>query len=83
MAIGAAGIGLQIEGLRVWRDVYYLDPQGLSRRWEVQAPLGADEFALLGDNQPVSIDSRQWDPPAVGRRAVSGRVYRPFWSARR
>jgi signal peptidase I len=81
LAIGAAGIGLQIEELRVWRDVYYLDPQGLTRGWEVQAPLGADEFALLGDNQPVSIDSRQWDPPGVSGRAIVGHVYRPFWIA--
>ncbi|HMC11529.1 MAG TPA: S26 family signal peptidase, partial [Pirellulaceae bacterium] len=81
LAIGAARETLDLTKLCVWRDVYYLDPQGLLRRWAVTAPLAADEFALLGDNQPVSIDSRNWGPPGVSWQAIVGRVYRPFWTA--
>ena len=83
LAIGARGIGLAVEGLVVWRDIYYLDPQGLPRRWEATSPLAADQFALLGDNQPVSIDSRHWNPPGLSRAAIRGCVYLPFWAASR
>jgi hypothetical protein len=76
------GDSLQIDDLKVWRDIYYLDPQGLSRSWEMPAPLGESEFALLGDNQPVSIDSRNWES-GVGRRAILGLVYRAPWTRER
>jgi hypothetical protein len=81
LAIGAAGMGLDISQLRVWRDVHYLDPQGLPRPWKASGPLAPDEFAMLGDNQPVSIDSRHWEEAGVPRRALVGHVYRPFWMA--
>jgi hypothetical protein len=81
LSIGAATIGLEVNDLRVWRDIYYLGPQGLPRIWSVAAKLGADEFVLLGDNQPVSIDSRHWQSPTVARIHILGRVYRPFWIA--
>ncbi len=80
LAIGTRGLHLEIADLRVWRDIYYLDPQGLSRPWESPAPLGDREYALLGDNQPVSIDSRHWQPAAIPRSAILGHVYRPFWA---
>ena len=37
----------------------------------------ANQVALLGDNAPVSIDSRQWQPAGVPLDAVMGRVRRP------
>jgi len=83
VAIGAHNIHLELTNLCVWRDVYYLDPQGLSRPWQLPNALGKNEYALLGDNQPVSIDSRQWDSPGVPRSALLGHVYRPFWASRR
>jgi Signal peptidase, peptidase S26 len=81
LAIGASGLEVKVSHLRVWRDNYYLDPQGLPRPWEAAAPLPENHVVLLGDNQPVSIDSRQWENPAVPRGAILGRVYRPFWAA--
>src|SRR5262249_21932827 len=80
LAIGAAGLELKLNDLRVWRDVYYLGSSGLPINWQAPAPLADDEFAVLGDNQPVSIDSRQWEPFAISHRALIGRVYRPFWT---
>jgi hypothetical protein len=74
VAIGSIGAGLQINDLKVWRDVYYLGPSGLGRDWRAGRTLGPDEFMLLGDNQPVSIDSRQWEPGAVLRKANLGLV---------
>ena len=81
LAIGAQSIGLEIDELRVWRDIHYLDPQGLPRPWTTSAPLPAGQFALLGDNQPVSIDSRHWEPAGIPRHAILGHVYQPFWTA--
>ena len=82
LAIGAQAIGLEIDQLRVWRDIHYLDPQGLPRPWTTAAPLADGHFALLGDNQPVSIDSRHWEPVGIARHAILGHVYKPFWTAK-
>ncbi len=35
--------------------------------------LGTDEFYVLGDNSPVSVDSRCWDDPAVKRHDLVGK----------
>jgi len=83
LAIGTRGLGVRVEELLVWRDIYYLDPRGLPGRWEIDSPLASNQFAVLGDNQPVSIDSRHWEPPGVMRTAILGRVYRPFWATSR
>jgi signal peptidase I len=72
---------VEIMHLRVWRDVYYLDPTTLARPWRADAPLAAGQFALLGDNGPVSIDSRHWPQTGISRASIMGRVYRPFWAA--
>jgi len=74
LAIGGYDRELAITNLKVWRDVYYLDPSGLSRDWQAERPLAADEYALLGDNQPVSVDSRQWPGEGVARSAILGLV---------
>src|SRR5204863_9106384 len=74
LAIGSISANLQIDDLKVWRDIYYLDPRGLSRDWQAERPLGANEYALLGDNQPVSVDSRIWLLAGVLRTAIRGLV---------
>jgi len=58
LAIGAKGLGVVLENLRVYRDVYYTQQgwRGLNR----PTRLGEDEFFVLGDNSPVSVDSRAW-----------------------
>jgi signal peptidase I len=83
IAIGAQNIHLQLTKLCIWRDIYYLDPQGLSRPWQMPQALNKSEYALLGDNQPVSIDSRHWEAPGMPHAALLGRVYHPFWASRR
>ena len=77
LSIGSAGISIQLERLQVWRDLYYLDPKGLSRHWALSQPLQADEYAVLGDNPPVSLDSRHFEPAGIRTAALLGRVYRP------
>ncbi|OHB81732.1 MAG: hypothetical protein A2W31_07100 [Planctomycetes bacterium RBG_16_64_10] len=60
LAIGTRQLGVVLKELTVWRDVYYTQPRwgrwGLERAYQ----LGADEVFVLGDNSPISDDSRSW-----------------------
>lgn len=80
LMIAAEG-AVKVSDLRVWRDIYYLDPQGGNRPWQAERSLAADAFALLGDNPPVSIDSRHWPAAGIQRHNVLGRVQQPFWTS--
>jgi hypothetical protein len=80
LQIAAAGGELEITRLMVWRDAYLLEPNGTDRDWEMQRPLGTDEFLLLGDNPPISIDGRHWKSPGLSRSRVRGVVLR--WDRR-
>lgn len=70
--ISATGIECEIQELKLYRDVYYTtkgdDPKRVYQ-------LGADEFFVLGDNSPVSLDSRVWTNPAVKRSALIGKPF--------
>lgn len=61
-SIGTDGMGVEIRDLRLFRDVYYTRPLGFQDRWggADQVRLGWDEYFVLGDNSPVSDDSRTW-----------------------
>lgn len=68
--IGARNGETRISRLRVFRDIYYRNLR--------DAPvdgfqLGENEYFFLGDNVPISIDSRQW-PTAVRRSEILGRI---------
>ena len=63
-ALGAQGIDVRIAQLRVYRDVYYATPPGLPATTG-PVRLGADEYFLLGDNAPVSDNSRSWPTRGV------------------
>jgi hypothetical protein len=80
LAIGTSGMSMEVSELKVWRDLYYLDPEDTGADWEAERPLAAGSYALLGDNIPVSIDSRQWSQ-GVARDSIRGIVYRPFWNS--
>jgi signal peptidase I len=72
ISLGAGRGTIEASRLRVHRDVYYTPtilgaPQ---RGFAVAEPytLGPDEFFVLGDNSPVSNDSRFWARGPVVRR---------------
>jgi signal peptidase I len=67
----ATGGTFRVSNLRVYRDVYYT-PKSEKRE---PRRLGEDEFFVLGDNSPVSIDSRSWDDPAVHRHDLVGKPF--------
>lgn len=56
---GARQLNVEVRHLRLYRDVYYTPGTG---RRAADAPyhLQAGEFFALGDNSPVSRDSRSW-----------------------
>lgn len=62
ISIGTPQANAKIKNLRVYRDIYWLDPPGLNRPWQATAPLRDNEYFLLGDNVPVSTDSRHLGP---------------------
>ena len=66
---------ITIDSIRVWRDVYYLTaPVGYS---PARAPktynVGPKEFFVLGDNSPVSLDSRVPSSGLVTAKSLIGR----------
>ena len=71
---GGRGLDIQVSGLKLYRDVYYTDTRS---RHAVNRPyeLNADEFFVLGDNSPVSHDSRRWENPVVSRSHLVGKPF--------
>ena len=62
--------------IRLYRDIYYLDPARAGWKWTAKEPLGQREFLLLGDNAPISVDSRHWQPQGINSKYLLGRVLR-------
>lgn len=68
----ATGGPVHIAHLRLDRDVYYT-PKNESE--EREFVLGPSEFLVLGDNSPISVDSRAWDHPAIDRSSLIGKPF--------
>jgi hypothetical protein len=75
LSVGAAGGSVRLESPQVYRDVYYLGPGGATL-WEAPQAVAASQWFVLGDNVPVSLDSRLW--AAIEADTILGTV-RP-WS---
>lgn len=80
VALGVLGTGVTVLHLKIYRDVYYTDglSQSPARPFGVGEPyrLGTDEYFVLGDNSPVSNDSRFWsDSPVVPGSMLLGKPF--------
>ena len=71
---GSRGLDVRIDQLKLYRDVYYTSSRA---RHAVNRPykLGDDDFFMLGDNSPVSHDSRRWDEAPVHRSLLLGKPF--------
>ena len=71
---GARGLDVRVDQLKLYRDVYYTSSRA---RHGVNRPcqLGDDDFFMLGDNSPLSHDSRRWDEAPVHRSLLLGKPF--------
>ncbi len=74
VAIGAAGLTAAVDRLRVLRDVYYLPSAAPVRIGQEPTSLGEGELYVVGDNVPISQDSRHWQRPGLPVENLLGRV---------
>lgn len=72
VAFGARQGSVKVRSVKLYRDVHYTTD---NHRHATERPLklGEDEFFFLGDNSPVSLDSRGWVNPVVSRHLLIGR----------
>ncbi len=76
LAVGTRQLGIELENLQLYRDVYYTRPANVASPWGFEVPyqLAADEYFVLGDNSPLSEDSRSWQSgPGVPRELLVGK----------
>lgn len=73
--IGGGETPLVMTRFRLWRDIHYFD-HGVKNGTDGGNRLvaGPNEYLLVGDNVPVSIDSRHWPVPAVSGDDILGTI---------
>ncbi len=86
VGISADGAVVQVSGMRVLRDVFYLTTVLGARVGEffeqdrLDFPLEAGQYFVLGDNSAASKDSRLWnDGHHVDRHLLIGEAMLVFW----
>ena len=71
---GDMGI-FRINRIRIWRDLYYLpSPAGFQVPQNLKLKADRDEYILLGDNSPKSLDSRTWKKPGIPGADLIGKL---------
>ena len=81
LAIGVQGLGMAIDRLRVYRAIYYGQPPGMGDKAAAYT-IGADEYFVLGDNSPISEDSRTWtENRMVRHKSLVGKPFMVIYPA--
>ena len=66
------GKTLNVKSAEIRRDIFLLDQFGGKSNWKSQC--GVAHYLVLGDNLPISKDSRHWAKPAVSADQIIGQV---------
>jgi signal peptidase I len=82
LAIGVQGLGVAIDRLRVYRAIYYSEPPAVPNRPSPVYKIGPDEYFVLGDNSPISDDSRTWaENRMVRHKSLVGKPFMVIYPA--
>lgn|GEM_PF-1966400 len=86
-AVATTNLTAKLHAISLWRDVYYSprpvgfgsravpgSPKGVATDHQAAWQLAAAEFFLVGDNGPVSMDSRVWPHAGIPRQRLVGRL---------
>lgn len=68
--LGAVDVRVRVGSLKLYRDVYYTE-KGNAASYAV----GNNEYFVLGDNSPISADSRVWPRSGVEGRLLLGKPF--------
>ena len=80
--IGGSQGSFRINRTRIWRDLYYLTAAAQFESPEtLELTAGSEEYLVLGDNSPKSLDSRNWKSPGIPLSKLIGRL-KPIPSSR-
>jgi signal peptidase I len=74
LRFGAQGARVAVAGLKLFRDIHYTRGKGIHG---VDEPYELDQqsYFVLGDNSPVSLDSRSWADAKVDRKYLLGKPF--------
>jgi len=84
--VGCQGLEAELDDVSVFRDVYYIAPQEetATRKLGSAGVNGTDEYYVLGDNSPVSEDSRTWPlGRALGGDLLVGKPFLKYTTIQR
>jgi len=71
---GASGGRMEVSDLQLYRDIHYTQGKAI-HGVETPYKLDADSYFVLGDNSPVSLDSRSWTDGKVERKYLLGKPF--------